>query len=157
MGVSGSGKSLIGARFAETIGADFDDGDDFHPPANKAKMTARVPLNDDDRKPWLEILRQRIEEKRALGRPYVLACSALRAAYRDILRGGDSRGEVEFVYLKGTRTLIGERLGARKGHFMPTSLLDSQFGTLEEPVDALVVDIDRTPEEIVQDMVKAIG
>ncbi|HSJ01905.1 MAG: gluconokinase [Verrucomicrobium sp.] len=157
MGVAGSGKSLIGQKFADAIGADFGDGDDFHPEANKAKQAAKIPLTDEDRWPWLQSMRRRIEEKQAEGRDYVLACSALKAVYRDLLRGGDSREALEFVYLKGSKEVIGERLNARKGHFMPPSLLDSQFATLEEPEDAIDVDVSQTPDEIVADIVRAIG
>lgn len=172
MGVSGSGKSLIGSKLAEALGADFEDGDDFHPPANKAKMSAKIPLTDEDRWPWLQAMRQRIEEKQAAGRSYVLACSALKAVYRDLLSGGEPRSSVEFVFLKGSPELIAARMAARKGHFFqgvsttttaggtaaPT-LLDSQFATLEEPTadDAMIVNVDQTPDEIVGDILRNLG
>lgn len=172
MGVSGSGKSLIGGKLAEALGADFEDGDDFHPPANKAKMSAKIPLTDEDRWPWLRAMRQRIEEKQAAGRSYVLACSALKGVYRDLLSGGEPRSSVEFVFLKGSPELIAARMAARKGHFFqgvsttttaggtaaPT-LLDSQFATLEEPTgdEAMIVNVDQTPDEIVGDILRNLG
>lgn len=154
MGVAGSGKSLIGVMLAKKLGGVFEDADDFHPPANKEKMTARIPLTDEDRWPWLQILRSRIVEHRDQSPCYVLACSALKQQYRDLLGGSDSRETLQFVYLKGSQELIGSRMAARKGHFMPTTLLDSQFATLEEPQDALVVDVGSTPEEIVDEILK---
>ncbi len=151
MGVSGSGKSLIGSMLAERLGGVFEDADDFHPASNKAKMSAGTPLTDEDRWPWYAILRQRILEMRDKTPCYLLACSALKAAYRDKLRDDDAPRNLAFVYLQGSRQLIGERIGARKGHFMPPALLDSQFATLEEPVeDAIVVSVDGAPEEIVE-------
>ncbi len=149
MGVSGSGKSLIGAKLATALGGAFEDADDLHPPANKAKMSAGTPLTDDDRWPWLQILRDHITDHQGRGQPYVLACSALKDRYRHLLRGDDPPESVAFVYLKGSRELIGERIGARKGHFMPPALLDSQFAALEEPKDAYIVDVSPTPDEIV--------
>lgn len=159
MGVSGCGKSLIGSMLAEALGGKFDDGDDFHPPANKAKMSARIPLTDEDRWPWLQILRERIVEMRAQTPWHVLACSALKRAYREVLRGEDSTGKLQFVYLRGSKELIASRLNARKGHFFQPALLDSQFAALEEPGagEAIVVDISGTPEEIAQSVVKALG
>ncbi|WP_206170811.1 gluconokinase [Phragmitibacter flavus] len=150
MGVAGSGKSLIGEMLAERLGGLFEDGDDFHPAANKSKMTAKIALTDEDRWPWLEAMRARIEEVRgASSGVYVLACSALKEGYREVLRGKDEDAVLKVVYLKGSKELIGSRMAARKGHFMPTTLLDSQFATLEEPVNALVVEVSGTPEEIV--------
>jgi len=157
MGVAGSGKSLIGKLLADRLGALFEDGDDFHPPANKQKMTAKIPLTDEDRGPWLEAMRARIKEVRTEQPMYVLACSALKRSYRDVLRGGDGVKILEFVYLKGSRELIGERMGAREGHFMPTALLDSQFATLEEPENALVVSVDQTPQAIVEEIVARLS
>ncbi|WP_044133564.1 gluconokinase [Verrucomicrobium spinosum] len=173
MGVSGSGKSLIGGKLAEALGADFEDGDDFHPAANKAKMSEKIPLTDEDRWPWLRAMRARIEEKQTAGRSYVLACSALKAVYRELLSGGDPRSVVEFVFLKGSPELIAGRMAARKGHFFqgvsttaqaaggkaaPT-LLDSQFATLEEPKaeGAMIVNVDQTPDEIVGDILRNLG
>jgi gluconokinase len=156
MGVSGCGKSVIGSLLARRLGGVFEDGDDFHPPGNKKKMSQGIPLVDEDRWPWYRIMRARIVEQRRAGRTYVLACSALKQAYRDILRDGDSADGLVFVYLKGSRALIGERIGTRKGHFMPPALLDSQFATLEEPRDAIVADVSGTPEEIVDSILKAL-
>lgn len=158
MGVAGCGKSLIGSMLAERLGGVFEDADDFHPPSNKAKMSAGTPLTDEDRWPWYAILRQRILEMRGKTPCYLLACSALKAAYRDKLSGDDPTQELVFVYLQGSRELIGARIGARKGHFMPPALLDSQFATLEEPVeDAIVVSVDRSPEEIVEAVLEKLG
>lgn len=156
MGVSGCGKSVIGAMLAKALGGVFEDADDFHPASNKAKMTAGIPLTDEDRWPWMRALRARIESAQATGSCYVLACSALKQSYRDRLRGSDSKDALQFVYLKGSRELIGSRMAARKGHFMPSGLLDSQFATLEEPKDALVVSVDQTPQEIVAEVLKKI-
>lgn len=159
MGVSGCGKSLIGAMLAKALGGQFDDGDDFHPPANKAKMSQKIPLTDEDRWPWLKNLRERILEMRPQGRWHVLACSALKRTYRDLLRGEDSKNELQFVYLKGSKELIASRLNARKGHFFKPELLDSQFAALEEPDagEAIVADISGTPEEIVGEVMRVLG
>jgi gluconokinase len=157
MGVCGCGKSLIGTLLAENLGGIFEDADDFHPAPNKAKMTAGIPLNDDDRWPWLRILRERIVEMRSQTPCYLLACSALRQVYRDILRGGDTRETLEFIHLSGSRELIGARMAARRGHYMPTSLIDSQFAILEPPLDAMTVDISGTPHEITQDILDRLG
>lgn len=156
MGVSGSGKSLVGALLARRLGAVFDDADDFHPPSSISKMAAGIPLNDEDRRPWHDIVRQCIIERRAKAMTHVLACSALKEAHRDRLREGDSAADLIFVYLKGSRQMIGERLAARSGHFMPPSLLDSQFATLEEPPDAMVVDIGASPEEMVGEIIESL-
>lgn len=156
MGVSGCGKSLIGPMLARRLGGVFEDADDFHPASNKAKMSAGTPLTDEDRWPWYRLLRGRILAQRQSGRPYVLACSALKEAYRDRLRENDGPDELVFVHLKGSRELVGERIGARRGHFMPPALLDSQFAALEEPRGAIVADVSRTPEEIVEFILKAL-
>jgi gluconokinase len=147
MGVSGSGKTTIGQQLAQELGWPFYDGDDFHPPANIDKMRRGVPLSDDDRASWLTALRRLIDDALAAERSAVLACSALKQAYRDRLAGG--RPEVTFVYLKGSYELIRQRLLERQGHFMRAGLLASQFDTLEEPTDALTVDIGREPGAIV--------
>ena len=149
MGVSGCGKSLIGEMLAEALNGIFEDADDFHPLSNKEKMTNRIPLNDKDRWPWLQILRERIVLHRKKTLCYVLACSALKQSYRDLLRSDDSLETIGFVYLKGTKESIEQRMKQRDGHFMPIALLDSQFAALEEPLDAIVVDIRLTPNEIV--------
>lgn len=156
MGVSGSGKSLIGGLLARELGGVFEDADDFHPAANKAKMSAGTPLTDADRWPWYATLRKRIVDMRSRTRCYVLACSALKAAYRNRLRDDDSPDAVTFILLGGSRELIGKRLGARKGHFMPPTLLDSQLATLEETPDLLVVSIDQTPKAMVAEIVQRL-
>ena len=138
MGVCGCGKTTVGRVVAETAGWPFLDADDFHPPANVAKMRAGTPLTDDDRWPWLERLADEMTAINARGGHAVLACSALRQAYRDrLMRAGD----VRFVHLKGDRETIAPRLAERAGHYMPATLLDSQLATLEEPRNAIVVDI----------------
>jgi len=138
MGVCGCGKTTVGRVVAEEAGWPFLDADDFHPAANVAKMRAGTPLTDDDRWPWLERLADEMTAINARGGHAVLACSALRQAYRDrMMRAGD----VRFVHLKGDRKTIAPRLAGRAGHYMPATLLDSQLATLEEPRNAIVVDI----------------
>ncbi|MEM9328227.1 MAG: gluconokinase [Bacteroidota bacterium] len=144
MGVSGSGKTTIGLLLAAHWGVDFYDGDDFHPKANVAKMEKGDPLNDEDRQPWLQTLNQQLHNWSERGA--VLGCSALKTSYRIVLQEGIP--QLRYVHLTGTRDLILARMKARKGHFMPPSLLDSQIATLEIPEDAVAVDIDQTPEEI---------
>lgn len=155
MGVSGSGKTTIGESLAARLGCEFADADDYHPPANVEKMRAGIALTDADRSPWLDLLRDLIRERLAAGDDLVLACSALRAAYRERLLAADPR--VEIVYLKGDRDLIRRRLAARAGHYMNPWLLDSQFATLEEPGDALVFDVAVAPEEIVDRIEQTLG
>lgn len=152
MGVSGCGKSSIGAAFAARIGAGFVDGDDLHPAKNIAKMAAGIPLDDSDRAPWLEAIGQ-IFAQRDL--PLVVACSALKRSYRDIIRA-QAEGGVTFLHLDGTRDVIANRMAARLGHFMPSALLDSQFAALEplaSQEDAVRVNIDQTPDAIVDELV----
>ena len=142
MGVSGSGKSTIGKPLAERLGWDFEEGDDLHPEANIAKMARGEPLDDADRAPWLAAIRAWIDAEVGKGRSGVIACSALKRAYRDRLRQG--RPEVRLVYLQGDEATIRTRVEHREGHFMPPSLLDSQFQTLEPPgpdEHPIVVDI----------------
>lgn len=154
MGVSGSGKSTIGRLVASGLGYAFRDGDDFHPAANVAKMRSGVPLNDDDRWPWLRAIAAYMEATHAAGEGAVIACSALKEVYRDVLLRRE--GWVRFVHLSGPREVIAERLRARAGHFMPPTLLDSQFATLEAPADAWVADIRETPEEIAAGIVARV-
>lgn len=154
MGVSGSGKSTIGALLASRLGCGFSDADDFHPAANVEKMRRGIPLTDDDRWPWLGALRQAIDDWQATGTSHVIACSALRQSYRDVL---SSPGDVLFVYLKGAPETVAARLEARKGHYMNPNLLASQFDTLEEPQGALVVDITPPPEAIVETILSHIA
>jgi gluconokinase len=138
MGVSGCGKTTIGRALADAMAWPFLDADDFHPEANVAKMRAGTPLTDDDRWPWLDRLAAEMAAVNARGASAVLGCSALRQAYRDRLARA---GGVRIVYLKGDRATIEPRLAARAGHYMPPSLLTSQFAALEEPADVIVVDI----------------
>jgi gluconokinase len=150
MGVSGSGKSTIAAALARHIGFDCEDGDTYHPASNVEKMRAGIPLRDDDRWPWLKAIADDIDHRAAIGRPFVVSCSALKRAYRDVLVHG--RSDVRLVYLKGTRDLIAERLALRKGHFMPPSLLHSQFATIEEPApdeNVVIVDINASVNQSV--------
>lgn len=141
MGVSGCGKSTLGARLASTLNWRFQEGDALHPPANIAKMAAGQPLDDADRQPWLAAVAAWIDARRATGEAGVVTCSALKRAYRTLLCGG--RPEVRTVFLSGSRELIAGRLAARPEHFMPASLLASQFSALEPPdreEGALIVD-----------------
>lgn len=143
MGVSGSGKTTIGQLLAQRAGAPFFDADDYHPASNVAKMKSGQPLNDEDRKPWLETLAKLISQHDSL----VLACSALKESYRQIL---DPLGKVHFVWLHGSAELIAERMKARPNHYMPESLLKSQIDTLEPPKNAIPADISQSPDEIVE-------
>ena len=149
MGVSGSGKTTVGSLLANTLGWQFQEGDTLHPPENVAKMSAGVPLSDADRLPWLRRIAEVIDGWRARGESGVVTCSALKRSYRDIIIG--DRPDVRLVYLKGSPDLIRQRMAARHGHFMPTTLLDSQFSILEEPSpdeNPIVVDIGGEPQEI---------
>lgn len=145
MGVCGSGKSTIGLALAEKCGGVFLDADDFHPPANIEKMKRGEPLNDDDRAPWLARLASLLSESG--DKTVFLACSALKACYREILSAG--RDNVHFVHLSGTPEVIRARLRGRPGHFMPESLIDSQFAALETPEGAVSIDIDQPVDAIV--------
>ena len=155
MGVSGSGKTTVARLFTEKTGAVFYEGDDYHPPENVAKMRAGIPLTDTDRAPWLQTLRTIIVDSLARKELAALACSALRTSYRDVLAAGDPR--VRFVHLTGPKSLIEERLKNRPGHFMPVSLLASQLATLEPPTDALVFGADKSPPEIVDELLHVLG
>lgn len=137
---------------AQHLGGVFEDADDFHSEANKDKMRAGTPLVDEDRWPWYETLRARILEMRTQTPVYVLACSALKAVYRDRLRESDGPEDIAFIYLKGDREVIYARLSARKGHYMPASLLDSQFAILEETSDLIPVSLAQTPEVILAEV-----
>jgi gluconokinase len=155
MGVSGSGKTTVATLFAKKTGATFYEGDEFHPPENIEKMRRGIPLTDADRAKWLKTLRGIITRSLDENRFTVVTCSALKAAYRDVLRGGDAR--VQFVYLTGPRAVLEARLKARRGHFMPPALLDSQLATLEPPADALTFSCEKSPEEIVAAAIQALG
>ena len=154
MGVSGSGKSLIGAGLARALGVDFVEGDEYHSAENVERMSRGIPLTDEDRARWLRLLAARIREAKEAGSGLVISCSALKRSYRDILRA--DAPELRFVYLKGGRELIAQRLAGRRGHFMPPSLLESQFTTLEEPLpdeDAWEYDITRAAQDILTALV----
>jgi gluconokinase len=157
MGVCGCGKSTVGRVLARALGYEFLDADDFHPQANVAKMAKGVALTDDDRWPWLDAVVAAMHERAARGSGAVIACSALKEAYRESLRrGGGAVDEVRIVYLKGDAATIAPRLASRSGHYMPASLLESQFAALEEPRDAIVVDIRQTTEEQARQIAAAL-
>lgn len=157
MGVSGSGKSTIADRLAARLGWRCEDGDRFHPASNVAKMSAGHPLTDEDRWPWLQAIADEIDRVCQAGERAVIACSALKHAYRDILVHG--RSDVRIVFLEGPQDLIAGRLATRKGHFMPPGLLTSQFATLEPPETtehAVTVSIDAPVEAIVDDILRQL-
>lgn len=157
MGVSGSGKTTIGKKLSQRTGTIFADGDDYHPAANKEKMHAGHPLNDDDREPWLERLNVLLRDWLAQGQSGVLACSALKEKYRQTLMAHMPEGAVHFVLLDGSRELIAARLKKRHHEFMNPALLDSQFATLEMPKDAVRVSIDKSADEVVTDIMQRLG
>ena len=148
MGVSGAGKTTIGRLLAEQLGWEFHDADDLHSHENKKKMTEGIALTDADREPWLASVRGLIEKLIASGTNAVIACSALKQSYRERIVVDPAK--VKLVYLKGSRELIAQRIAHRRNHFMNRSLLESQFDALEEPRDAITVDISATPQSIVQ-------
>jgi gluconokinase len=157
MGVSGSGKSTVAEHLAARLRWHYVDGDLFHPASNVAKMSAGHPLTDEDRWPWLQAIADEIDRVCAADVRAVVACSALKRAYRDILVHG--RDDVRIVFLEGTQTLIAKRLAARKGHFMPPGLLDSQFRTLEPPQPGerpITVSIDVPVETIIDDIIRQL-
>ncbi len=154
MGVAGSGKSTVGQALAKKEGWPFFDADDFHTPENKAKMRLGLRLTDADREPWLAALRAQLDDLREAGGSGVLACSALKQAYRDRLQAGP---DVHFVYLKGSFELIARRLASRQGHYAGPSLLRTQFEALEEPVGVPVVDAALTAEEMLAATRRAVG
>lgn len=148
MGVTGAGKTTVGTILADRMGTAFADADDHHPPENKEKMRAGRPLDDGDRAPWLAALNGVLRDWHRAGAGGVMACSALKAAYRDRLRAGIPAADMHFVLLDGAADMIAGRLAARHHEYMNPALLDSQMKTLERPRDALVVTNDRTPEEV---------
>lgn len=156
MGVSGSGKTTVGKVLVRMLDWTFVEADDFHPRANVEKMSEGVPLDDDDRRPWLQALRRRIEEACQSGENVVLACSALKHSYQDYLEGHDPEC-VHYVHLRGSEELIRKRLAERKGHFMDPDLLRSQLETLEPPADAIQVDITPAPEAIASEIRRKLG
>lgn len=159
MGVAGCGKTTIGQAVAARMGWEFQEGDALHPAENVAKMAGGTPLTDEDRWPWLRSIAAVIDGWRAAGKSGVVTCSALKPEYRDILIG--DRPDVRLVYLRGDQALIAGRMAARKGHFMPTALLDSQFATLREPTAEerpIVVDIGPAPDTIAEVVIaRALG
>jgi gluconokinase len=158
MGVSGSGKSTIGDKLAKRLGSSYEDGDRFHPASNVAKMSAGHPLTDEDRWPWLQAIADEIDRICLAGRHAVIACSALKRAYRSVLVHG--RSDVRIIFLDGTQELIAGRLARRKGHFMPPGLLASQFKTLEPPgptENPVTVSIDAPVDRIIGDIVHQLG
>ncbi|WP_454197991.1 gluconokinase [Nocardia sp. Marseille-Q1738] len=156
MGVSGSGKTTVGTRLADALGVEYTEGDDFHPPANVAKMAAGTPLDDADRAPWLDALAAAMAQRSERGA--VVTCSALKRAYRDRLRA--AAPDAFFLHLDVPRDELERRITNRRGHFLPLSLLDSQLATLE-PLDAdekgITVDATRTPQELVGEVVADLG
>ncbi|MFG2698629.1 gluconokinase [Kitasatospora sp. NPDC051984] len=157
MGVSGVGKTTVARLLAHRLGLPYAEADDFHPAANIAKMSAGIPLDDQDRQPWLRALGTWLGERAAAGTGGVVTCSALKRAYRDTLRAACP--EAQFLHLTGSHALVGDRLAHRTGHFMPTSLLDSQYATLE-PLQAdergTVLDVDADPDTLVERAVAAL-
>jgi gluconokinase len=154
MGVAGSGKTTIGEALAKRLGWSFADGDSLHPAANIAKMAAGIPLTDDDRWPWLDAIAEWIRERVAAGEPGVVACSALKRAYRDRLR--QEAPALRIVYLEGSREVLEARIAGRNAHFFPSALLGSQLAALEPPrgdEDALVVSIGKPPDQVVAEIV----
>lgn len=156
MGVSGCGKTTIGWRLAEITGWPFFDGDDFHPEENVRKMASGTPLTDPDRLPWLQNLHQLIADSLTSGQSLIVACSALKESYRDILAAG-IEDQVSLVYLKGDFDLIYQRLKDRSGHYMKPGMLESQFQVLEEPQDALVIDISTPIDNVVRELGTALN
>ena len=154
IGPMGCGKTTVGKLLAERLGYHFDDADDFHPSENVAKMRAGIPLNDADRHGWLEILSSRIQKRLENNQNRVMACSALKQGYRNLL--GINQQDIISVYLKGSRPLLQERLKMRTHQYMNDALLASQLETLEEPVDGQVVDISRSPAEIVDEIIRSL-
>ncbi len=155
MGVSGAGKTTVGLRLAEVLGWRFRDADEFHSPESVAKMAVGEPLSDEDRWPWLERLRAMVEEALEEGEGLVLACSALKRAYRERLLVDAER--VKLVLLRGSRELIARRLAERRGHFMSARLLESQLAALEPPEEALVVEVEETPDAVVAGIIARLG
>ncbi|AHL74251.1 gluconate kinase [Stutzerimonas stutzeri] len=157
MGVAGSGKTTIGKQLAARLGCGFSDADEFHSEANKQKMARGIALDDEDRQPWLEAMRDAIKAQRKQGHDWVFACSALKRRYRQLLSGGDE--QVMWVYLDGSEDLLLERLTKRAGHFFDPRLLRSQLQTLEAPREdeAIRVDITPSPEEIVETLMKRLS
>ncbi len=158
MGVAGSGKTTVAQILADRLDRPYAEADEFHPQANIDKMSAGTPLTDDDRWPWLQAIRDWLTEQTRAGRSAIVTCSALKTAYRDVLR--EAEGRVTFVHLDGTIEQIGERMSGRSGHFMPPSLLPSQFETLErlgDDEDGVVVQVGASPQSVVDNALSELG
>lgn len=158
MGVSGTGKTSVAHRIRDTHQLSFAEGDDLHPPSNIEKMSAGIPLTDTDRTPWLRLIADWMNESARAGQNTVVTCSALKRSYRDLLR--TAQGRVVFIHLAGDFEVIAQRMGERKGHFMPVSLLQNQFDTLEllqDDEDGVVIDVAGTKEAVKQAAAEAVG
>lgn len=153
MGVAGCGKTSVGRMLSEKLGWKYYEGDDYHPKENVEKMSNGIPLNDDDRKPWLLKLRSIIEDALSQGINIIITCSALKESYREILKVNK---EVKFIYLKGSYELIEARMKLRKNHFMKPGMLKSQFEALQEPADAITIEIDQSLEDIQKNILSEI-
>jgi len=156
MGPAGSGKTTVGKLLAAELSWEFADADDFHSAANKEKMSRGIPLTDEDRIPWLRSIREAILQWQAQGKNAVIACSALKRSYRDLLGIHPNSKNIKLVYLKGSYDLLLERLHSRTGHYMKEQMLTSQLADLEEPTDAIAVDISKSPNEIVSEIRKQL-
>jgi gluconokinase len=154
MGVAGSGKTAVGKQVAEKLDWIFLDADDFHPPANIEKMKHGIPLNDEDRAPWLQRLHDELQNQMAEGHSVILACSALKKSYREVLR--DETTPPKFVYLDVDPQTIQDRLQHRTAHFFPKELMESQFAALEKPKDAIIIDARKSLEEVVEQAIEAL-
>jgi gluconokinase len=154
MGVAGSGKTAVGKQVAEKLDWIFLDADDFHPPANIEKMKHGIPLNDEDRAPWLQRLHDELQNQMAEGHSVILACSALKESYRKVLR--DEATPPKFVYLDVDPQTIQDRLQHRTAHFFPKELMESQFAALEKPKDAIIIDARKSLEEVVEQVIEAL-
>jgi len=146
MGVAGSGKTTVGQKLALALNCPFYEGDDFHPVSNVEKMKKGISLTDEDREPWLKVLSEKMGQWKKENPMFVLACSALKGKYRRIL---ETHGKVTWIYLKGSYEMVSQRLSKREGHYFPPQLLQSQFADLEEPVEALVMDIALSEDKMV--------
>jgi gluconokinase len=155
MGVSGSGKSTVGRLLAKRLGWTFCEGDELHSAGNIEKMAMGISLTDEDRQPWLARIKKTIDTCSRTGCDAVVACSALRSRYRSFLTAGTT--DIRFVYLKGGASLIRERMSSRESHYMKAGMLDSQLASLEEPDDAIVADIRRSPHDIVSHIARELG
>ena len=157
MGPAGSGKTTLGKLLAAQLSWEFADGDDFHPPANIAKMSQGIPLTDEDRLPWLQSIRDAMQQWVAQGKNVVVACSALKRSYRDLLGVYSNAKDIKLVYLQATYDLLLERIHSRKGHYMKEQMLASQLADLEEPADAITIDIAASPQQIVFTIRKSLA